>query len=60
VIPSIVYTRATNDTSCSNGYYMPKAFGKKCLPCQEENVVYFGNNLKVIFNDCYGIVFSHF
>ena len=29
-----------------SGFYLEES-GDKCMPCQEENVAYFGNNLEV-------------
>ena len=40
-----ILLEATSKNSCLNGYF--KDSESKCLPCQKENVVYFGNNLEV-------------
>ena len=42
-----ILLEATSKNSCLNGYF--KDSESKCLPCQIENVVYFGNNLEVRF-----------
>ena len=43
-----ILLEATNKNSCFNGYFFKDSSSdSKCLPCQKENIVYFGNNLEV-------------
>jgi len=42
-----ILSEATNKNSCFNGYFFKDSSSdSKCLPCQKENIVYFGNNLE--------------
>ena len=44
----LTFINVNDSKKCSNGFYIKPIFqDTKCLQCQEENVVYFGNNLKV-------------